>query len=65
MTALIVIDVQNDFCSGGALAVPDGAEIVTGINSLMETSEAIILTQDWHPNGHFFFCFVAQSSRAL
>ena len=55
MTALIVIDVQNDFCSGGALAVPDGAEIVTGINSLMETSEAIILTQDWHPNGHSSF----------
>ena len=53
--ALIVIDVQNDFCPGGALAVPEGAAIVDGINALMEDSEAVILTQDWHPAGHSSF----------
>ncbi|WP_135504373.1 bifunctional nicotinamidase/pyrazinamidase [Roseovarius aestuariivivens] len=53
--ALLVIDVQNDFCPGGALAVPGGDEIVPGINALMETAEAVILTQDWHPAGHSSF----------
>ena len=53
--ALIVIDVQNDFCPGGALAVPEGAAIVDGINALMEDAEAVILTQDWHPAGHSSF----------
>lgn len=53
--ALIVIDVQNDFCPGGALAVPDGSEIVPGINELMQEFAAVILTQDWHPAGHSSF----------
>ena len=53
--ALIVIDVQNDFCPGGALAVPDGDEIVPGINAMMDTVEAVILTQDWHPADHQSF----------
>ncbi|WP_299146119.1 bifunctional nicotinamidase/pyrazinamidase [uncultured Tateyamaria sp.] len=53
--ALIVIDVQNDFCPGGALAVPEGDSIVAGINALMETAEAVVLTQDWHPGGHSSF----------
>ena len=53
--ALIVIDVQNDFCPGGALAVPDGDSIVAGINALMPDFEAVILTQDWHPAGHSSF----------
>jgi len=53
--ALIVIDVQNDFCPGGALAVPDGGAIVPGINALMADFEAVILTQDWHPAGHSSF----------
>ncbi|WP_299147330.1 bifunctional nicotinamidase/pyrazinamidase [uncultured Tateyamaria sp.] len=53
--ALIVIDVQNDFCPGGALAVPDGDQIVDGINVLTNTAEAVILTQDWHPAGHSSF----------
>lgn len=53
--ALIVIDVQNDFCPGGALAVAGGDEIVPGINALMETFDAVILTQDWHPSGHSSF----------
>jgi len=53
--ALIVIDVQNDFCPGGALAVPGGDEIVAGINALMDDFAAVILTQDWHPAGHSSF----------
>lgn len=53
--ALIVIDVQNDFCPGGALAVPDGDAIVPGINALMPGFDAVILTQDWHPAGHSSF----------
>jgi len=53
--ALIVIDVQNDFCPGGALAVVGGDEIVPGINALMSDFEAVILTQDWHPKGHSSF----------
>ena len=53
--ALIVIDVQNDFCPGGALAVAGGDEIVGGINALMDDFEAVILTQDWHPAGHSSF----------
>jgi len=53
--ALLVIDVQNDFCPGGALAVPDGDAIVPGINALMADFDAVILTQDWHPAGHSSF----------
>ena len=53
--ALIVIDVQNDFCPGGALAVPDGDAIVPEINAMMARFGAVILTQDWHPAGHSSF----------
>lgn len=53
--ALIVIDVQNDFCPAGALAVSDGDSIVKGINALMPDFDAVILTQDWHPAGHSSF----------
>lgn len=53
--ALIVIDVQNDFCPGGALAVPEGDMIVPGINALMGDFAAVILTQDWHPADHLSF----------
>ena len=53
--ALLVIDVQNDFCPGGALAVAGGDEIVPGINALMANFDAVILTQDWHPAGHSSF----------
>lgn len=53
--ALIIIDVQNDFCPGGALAVPGGDEIIPGINALIPDFDAIILTQDWHPAGHSSF----------
>jgi len=53
--ALIVIDIQNDFCPGGALAVAGGDEIVPGVNALMAGFPAVILTQDWHPAGHSSF----------
>ncbi|WP_170451618.1 bifunctional nicotinamidase/pyrazinamidase [Ruegeria arenilitoris] len=53
--ALIVIDVQNDFCPSGALAVPNGDEIVAPINAMMPDFDAVILTQDWHPAGHSSF----------
>ncbi|SHH55398.1 bifunctional nicotinamidase/pyrazinamidase [Marivita hallyeonensis] len=55
MSALIVIDVQNDFCPGGALAVHKGDEIVVGINAEMDKHDAVVLTQDWHPDGHSSF----------
>ena len=53
--ALIVIDVQNDFCPGGALAVAGGDEIVPRINGLMEGFSCVVLTQDWHPGDHSSF----------
>lgn len=53
--ALLVIDVQNDFCPGGALAVTQGDQIVPGINALMADFQTVILTQDWHPAGHSSF----------
>ncbi len=54
-TALIVIDVQNDFCPGGALAVPQGDDIVVGINAAMAEYDLVVVTQDWHPAGHSSF----------
>lgn len=53
--ALIVIDVQNDFCDGGALAVPGGGEVVEPINALMEEFAIVVLSQDWHPAEHASF----------
>ncbi|OHV73314.1 bifunctional nicotinamidase/pyrazinamidase [Ensifer sp. LCM 4579] len=53
--ALIVIDMQNDFCPGGALAVEGGDEIVPVVNRLTEQARHVILTQDWHPPGHSSF----------
>ena len=53
--ALIVVDVQVDFCPGGALAVAEGDAVVAPINAMMEAAGAVILTQDWHPAGHSSF----------
>ena len=53
--ALLVIDVQNDFCPAGALQVAGGNEIVPGINQEMTKYDYIVLTQDWHPKGHSSF----------
>ena len=54
-TCLVVVDVQNDFIPGGALAVPLGDEVVPEINRLAARFENVILTQDWHPRGHASF----------
>lgn len=54
-SALIVIDVQNDFCPGGALAVSGGDEILPAVNALIEGFDHVVLTQDWHPAGHSSF----------
>lgn len=53
--ALIAIDIQNDFCPGGALAVTDGDAVVPRVNALMAGFAVTILTQDWHPAGHSSF----------
>ena len=63
--ALIVIDVQNDFCPGGALAVTGGDQIVDGINALMSEFDAVILTQDWHPAGHSSFASAHEGGQAF
>ena len=55
MKALVVIDPQNDFCPGGALAVTDGDSIMQPINEMMGAFDLVILTQDWHPEGHSSF----------
>jgi nicotinamidase/pyrazinamidase len=52
---LIVVDIQNDFCPGGALAVPRGDEVVLIVNRLATRFRHVVLTQDWHPRGHSSF----------
>lgn len=52
---LLIVDIQNDFCPGGALAVPDGDAVIPVVNRAAESFEHIILTQDWHPRGHLSF----------
>jgi nicotinamidase/pyrazinamidase len=52
---LIVVDVQNDFCGGGTLAVPDGDAVVPFINDFAKSFKHVVLTQDWHPAGHSSF----------
>ena len=54
-TALLVIDVQNDFCPAGALEVARGDEIISDINQEMKKYNCVVLTQDWHPKGHSSF----------
>ena len=53
--ALVIVDVQNDFCSGGPLAVPDAEAILPIINGMIDDFRQIVLTQDWHPPGHVSF----------
>lgn len=55
MNALLIIDVQNDFMPGGALAVPEGDEILPLINKLQAKFDLVLVTQDWHPAGHASF----------
>lgn len=55
MRALLIVDLQNDFCPGGSLAVPDGDSIIPTVNKLVNVFDAVIQTQDWHPAGHSSF----------
>jgi nicotinamidase/pyrazinamidase len=61
MRALIVVDVQNDFCPGGALAVPDGDAVVDAVNRLASEASFVVATRDWHPPHHG--SFAAQGGR--
>jgi nicotinamidase/pyrazinamidase len=54
-TALIVVDVQNDFCPGGALAVSEGDQVVPVINKIAPLFDVVVATRDWHPKGHVSF----------
>lgn len=62
--ALLAVDVQNDFCPGGALSVPEGDAVVGPINRLIPAFEHVILTQDWHPPGHRSFASSHAGRRA-
>ena len=53
--ALLIVDIQNDFLPGGALAVPAGDEVIPAVNRLAQRFDKVILTQDWHPPGHISF----------
>jgi nicotinamidase/pyrazinamidase len=55
MNALLIIDMQNDFCPGGALAVPEGDRIIPLVNDLQKKFDLVVATQDWHPANHGSF----------
>jgi len=55
MRALILVDIQNDFCPGGALAVPNGDAVVAVVNTVMDQVDIVVATQDWHPANHGSF----------
>jgi nicotinamidase/pyrazinamidase len=61
--ALVVVDMQNDFCDGGALAVPGANAIVPLVNRLIGRFDHVVLTQDWHPAGHASFATAWQDAR--
>ena len=65
MNCLVVIDPQNDFCPGGALAVDDGNAIMPSINEMMATHDLVVLTQDWHPLGRGSFASSHQGKAPL
>jgi nicotinamidase/pyrazinamidase len=62
-TVLVIIDIQNDFCPGGALAVEGGDEIVPRLNDLIRSHEHVVLTQDWHPPDHASFASQHENRR--
>lgn len=63
--ALVVVDVQNDFCPGGALAVAEGDAVIPVIHRIAARFEHILLTQDWHPPGHCSFASTYLGGRAV
>ena len=64
-TALLVIDLQNDFCPAGALEVAGGNEIISDINQEMKRYDYVVLTQDWHPKGHSSFAISHEGKNPL
>jgi nicotinamidase/pyrazinamidase len=64
-SVLLVVDVQNDFCPGGALAVPDGDQVVPVVNRLAQRFAHVVLSQDWHPPDHFSFASRYPGKRPL
>src|SRR5688572_24218492 len=64
MRALVLVDIQNDFLPGGALAVPDGDKVVPVANQVMKEIDLVIATQDWHPKGHGSFAANHPGKRA-
>ena len=64
-TALLIIDIQNDFCPAGALEVAGGNEIISDINQEMKKYECVVLTQDWHPKGHSSFVMSHEGKNPL
>ena len=65
MTALILVDIQNDFMPGGALPVPFGDEIIPLVNELQNAFSLIVATQDWHPGNHKSFASNHDNRRAF
>ncbi len=63
MRALLLIDIQNDFLPGGALAVPGGDQIMPVVNRLQQQFELVVATQDWHPAGHKSFASSHESRK--
>ena len=59
--ALLIIDIQNDFCPGGAMAVPEGNAIIPGVAKLAAQFDTVVLAQDWHPAGHTSFASTHQA----
>jgi nicotinamidase-related amidase len=62
---LVVVDVQNDFCAGGSLAVPDADAVVPVVNGLLRGFQRVVFTQDWHPPDHVSFASSHPGQRAL
>ncbi len=64
MHALLIVDVQNDFCPGGELAVPDGDLVIKPINRILGYFKHIVQTQDWHPGNHSSFASQHENKKA-
>lgn len=62
---LVVVDIQNDFCAGGAIAVPDAEAVVPVVNRLVRTFRHVVMTQDWHPPDHVSFASSHPGRRAF
>src|SRR5437879_2327540 len=65
MRTLILVDIQNDFLPGGALAVPRGDEVIPIANELQPRFDLVVAPQDWHPTGHYCVKFSALDARRL